>query len=150
MISIAICHRRRRRPGASRPTCRKVPTGITLLSFCCGAAMCRQHARLTHHSIPRCATRARRSLSSHQTTVTRRSSPTYGWRRSKVPTRHWAWRWGMSSSRSSTRTAQCPISTNMYESLPTCHSSSNWRIRATDTMPPACSCVQLTSRMTLA
>jgi nitrate reductase alpha subunit len=61
---IATCRRPRRRPGASRPTCRKVPTGTIPASSCCGARTCRRRARRTRISTPRRATAAPRASSS--------------------------------------------------------------------------------------
>ena len=51
----------RRRPGASRPTCRKAPTGTIPASSSCGARTSRRPARPTRISTPRSATRAPRA-----------------------------------------------------------------------------------------
>ena len=67
-----------RRPGASRPTCPRAPTGTTPAFSSCGAPTCRRRARPTPTSTPRSATRAPRASSSAPTIRRPPSSPTCG------------------------------------------------------------------------
>ncbi len=61
---IATCRRRRRRPGASRPTFPKAPTGTIPASSSCGVRTFRRPARPTRISTPRRATAVPRAWSS--------------------------------------------------------------------------------------